>query len=99
MTLDMIDGAGKWLGIFGPASGADTMTQKLRHLPATVEFLDTGEADAALLARILVEARRYPPEYKWFADILRKASQPPVVLTDGVVDKAILDAAKRESRK
>ncbi len=76
MSYQIVDEAGH---------GADFATNAgLRQLragagPALLEFLDAGEADAALCARVEAECRGHP-QTDYIARLLADA-EPPVTLT------------------
>jgi hypothetical protein len=81
MSYAIIDSAGRSADV---ATNQGIRELEAFGLPAFKKFLSTGQADAALVARVIAEARAVP-ELNYVADILN-GMEPPVMLTDGVVE-------------
>lgn len=78
MSYWLEDAQGEWLGDFATNRGV----LDLQWVPALKEFLERGEADEELVAKI-VEACQDRADLRYIADMLRDA-EAPVYVTDGV---------------
>ena len=82
MSYWLEDARGKWLGDLATGTGLEEMSASG---PAALrDFVDAGEADAALVKRLLGELPA-SARFGYIADIIRRG-EPPIILTDGIVE-------------
>jgi hypothetical protein len=93
MSYFLVD-AGGHLGDFASTGGLRSLLAR-DDLPALQEFLDRGEADEALRARLAEECAG-DRECDYLARLLRDA-EAPVILTDGLTDRGPLDDEEEDA--
>jgi len=79
MSYWLEDAGGRWLGDFATNRGIVQMRE--RAGPALLSFLDQGEADAALIERVIMEVE-HDEKLGYVADMIRGA-KAPAIITDG----------------
>jgi len=83
MSYFIEDSEAEWLGDIASNYGIIAMHEDERLPKSVKEFLEEAVADESMVKQMLKDLKDLP-EYTYISDILSKAENFPIILTDGV---------------